>query len=154
MKLKISVPVTGMPSGISVYRSAEYSFDVHPSSTGSFTSLLVNNLSLELNAEGKVISVWGLCPHVRWTSASLVPPEAEFAEVFVADPGSLVAGVSEHINGPGHWPVLVDRQTGWVCVRGSEGAVAAKILNGVAIEIANTGELSALWLKPDQLPKL
>jgi len=135
------------PSFLLVYRPEEYSFDVEPAPGGGFTSILVDDLNLEVDELGRVISVWGLCPHTRWVEAKLAPPEADFGDVFVSDV-QLSRGVSIRLNHNKYLPVHVDPESGWVRIRG-EGIAAAssvKLLPGVIFEITEQGQFCSLWL--------
>jgi len=79
----IKSPLQGaIPNSMVVYHPSEYSFDTVPKQNAGFTSILLDTLSLEVDATGKVISVWGLCPYTSWKEARLTPPNAQFAEVF------------------------------------------------------------------------
>ncbi len=136
----------GIPNRILIYRADEYAFDVIPAPSTAFTSVLVNDLNLELDAHGHVISVWGLSPHTSWKRANLKPPVADFLNVtFVAD-GSLNRGVSVRLNKGKYWPVFVDPTSGWVCVKGDDRAtMAAKIMSGI---------IGSVLLGQHQLPDL
>lgn len=73
MHFKVARFADGIPNTSLVYRPEEYSFDVSPVPEGGICSVLFDDLNLELNSAGKVISVWGLCPHTRWKRAVLTP---------------------------------------------------------------------------------
>jgi hypothetical protein len=156
MKFRASLATGGIPNRVLIYRANEYSFDVTPSASDAFASALLDDLNLELDVNGKVVSIWGMCPHTRWKEAALSPPSAIFGEVYFVPDTPLVRGVSTRLNNDKKYrPVLVDLAAGWVCVQG-EGAAASsvKILPGVIIEITAQGDLCALWLKPDSFPEL
>jgi len=134
---------------------------MNPTPSGGFTSALLDDLNLELDIEGRVISVWGLCPHTRWKEADLMPPDAEFGELFVVPSVPLKAGVSVPINDKKYWPVLVDPSSGWVRVTSEATATATaavgttslvKIMPGVIVQITEEGKLAGLWLRPERLP--
>lgn len=135
------------PSSILVYRPEEYSFDVEPASGRGFTSILVDDLNLEVNELGRVISVWGLCPHTRWIEVKLTPPESDFGDVFFVSDVQLSRGVSVRLNHNKYLPVHVDPGSGWVCILG-EGTAASsvKLLPGVIFEITDQGQFCSLWL--------
>lgn len=153
MAFKVDYSTKQIPNSSLIYRPDDYAFDVRPTPEGGFTSALFDDLNLELNAAGRVVSVWGLCPHTRWKSADLIPPEAELGAVFFVSDSPLVRGVSVQLNKDKYRPVLVDRASGWVYVAGSgDAASSVRILTGVVLQIDQTGNLSGIWLKPDQLP--
>jgi hypothetical protein len=144
-----------IPNQTLLYRREECSFDVEPTPEGIFTSILVDDLSLEVNAIGKVISVWGMCPFTRWTEAEAVPPEAGFGDLIFESKEPLKPGVSIRITKTkeGYLPVTVDRKSGWVRIRDkSEPKRAVRPLMNVVIEIDDNGQISSLWLKPKYLP--
>ena len=63
MNIEFDVVEDGqIQNGAVVYRNHEFSFDVEPAPIRGFTSFLVNDLSLEVDDEGVLLSVWGLCP--------------------------------------------------------------------------------------------
>jgi hypothetical protein len=87
-----------IPNNSLVYRPEEYSFDVSPVPEGGISSVLFDDLNLELNNAGKVISVWGLCPHTRWKRAVLSPPQSSFGEIVFVSDSPPVAGISVRLN--------------------------------------------------------
>jgi hypothetical protein len=141
-------------NGALIYRPDEYSFDVEPVPAG-FTSILVNDLSLEVDRSGRMVSVWGLCPHPGWERAHLLSPSADICDIFVVADTPLQGGVSQRLNPEQRWPVLADTESGWVCVRSSQtGRSNAAILPGAILELDDAGQLCAVWLKPQTFPKL
>jgi hypothetical protein len=62
-----------------VYRPEEFSFDITPAPLSGFTSVLLDDLNLEVDETGKVVSVWGLCPHTRWNDSLLTPQRQRMA---------------------------------------------------------------------------
>ena len=152
MRFEASNAAAGMPSGALIYRADEYSFDTEPAAIGAFTSATIDYLSLELDSHGKIVSVWGLCPHNRWIGASLTVPMAEHGDIVLVPDSPLVPGGSMGIGSK--WPVLVDRSSGWVCVRGDPAAyTATNILPGVIVELSRQGDIASVWLKPQSLPR-
>ena len=147
MRFRTDLSTHRQPDCVLVYRPKEYSFDVEPAQSGGFTSILVDDLNLEIDDLGRVISVWGLCPHTRWLEASLTPPEANFGDVFFVPDGQLSRGVSIRLNHNRYLPVHVDPGSGWVRIQG-EGtpALAVKLLPGVIFEITGQGQFCSLWL--------
>lgn len=132
-----------------VYRHDEYSFDTLPSDSGGFTSALLDDLNIELEASGRVVAVWGLCPHTRWEACSHVAPEAQPGSLsFICD-RPLQGGVSVRLNQAGYLPVRFDEATGWIQVKGAQSAsVAVAIFPGVIFELTDQGEVASLWLRP------
>lgn len=152
MRFRINWSTGKVPNGTLVYRPAEYSFDIDPRPDGCFTSILLDDLSLEVDRASRVIAVWGVCPHTRWQAAVLTSPSAAFGELLFVPDAPLSRGVAVPLN-ERYLPVLVDRASGWVCVQKPAAAAAAavKVLNGVVVELTEQGQLCALWLKPERL---
>jgi len=134
-----------------VYRAQEYSFDSDPRPEGCISSVVVNDLELEVDDEGVVICVTGLCPHLAWQRTERAPPPARRHVLRVIDQ-EWVPGISKRLTSPGEWPMFVNRSVGYVCVGSPEG-------RGVGIEFApgcvavlQDGQLLALWLRPKGIP--
>ena len=100
----------------SVYQAAEYSLDaeVHPS--GCVTSILVNDVGLEVDEEGRVIYVAGLCPHTSWRPTKALPGVSERGALSVSIGKPLLPGVSLRLtDSNSRWPVYLNAEAGWVC---------------------------------------
>lgn len=144
-----------------VYRSMDYSFDVDPKPQGGGSSVVVNDLQLEVAEDGRVMYVWGLCPHTSWTKDALRPPQAHKAILLARPPGNATPGVSMRINRE-RWPVLVDQKHGWVkiaapsdSVEGNKQALGEKVYVEFApgtIAGLLDSHLRELWLRPLELP--
>jgi hypothetical protein len=137
-----------LPNAAVVYRSEEHSFDTDPSPAYGFTSLTIDDLNLEIDATGNVISIWGYCPSGTWRSGDLDPPlGADYGKVVAIPVEVLVGGVSIGIGKD--WPIRVDRSKGWVRIgRECSGVNAARVLTNAIIELGADGEICALWLNP------
>lgn len=155
MRFQKASPCEGPASGVLVYRPGEYSFAIEPLPLNGSTSILVNDLSLEVDETNRIISVWGLCPHPGWERTALSPPPAEFCDIFVVADAPLEAGISRRINPDCCWPMLADCESGWVCVSSRCGGSSyAKIFSGVILELDEVDQLCAIWLKPQRFPEL
>jgi len=151
MRFQIDFSSYQKPSGALIYRPEEYSFAIVPTPKGGFTSALLDNLNLELNERGKVISVWGMCPHTRWISATLTPPDAAFGDIFFLSDTPLSRGISIGLNSDGYLPVLVDPESGWLSIRTpSKPASTVRSLPGIIFETDEHGQLCGVWLKPER----
>jgi hypothetical protein len=132
-----------------VYRSNEYSFDTVSLPGSGFTSVLLDDLNVEMDASYRVCGIWGLCPNTRWIEQALTPPHAQQGALVVVSDHSFERGVSVRLNGKGYLPVHVDSRTGWIQVKGDlSPAVAIEIFSGVIFELTADGQFCALWLKP------
>lgn len=151
VKFEMASGVEQIPVRALVYRPQEYSFDMVPPLKGGFTSVLIDDLNMEVDDSGKVISVWGMCPHTRWVDASLVPPAAKVGALFVSSEGQLLRGVSVQVNGTKYLPTYADRRSGWVQIRSSAApATAIQVFSGVVVEIDEHGQFASLWLQPQK----
>jgi hypothetical protein len=134
MHFKAVFPIGQISNGTLVYRPSEYSFDVVPR-PNNFTSVLINDLNLELDEQGRVVSIWGLCPYTTWKTATLNPPNAEFGDVFILLGAPLERGISLRSNRD-RWPIFVDKVSGWVRVDGGCSRVrAVKVMIGVILGV-------------------
>ena len=151
VRFEAAFPASHISSGVLVYRREEYSFDVEPHQ-GNFTSVLFNDLNVEVNELGRATSVWGYCPYVGWRAATISPPPAEFGDLFFVSDEPLSPGVSQKPSEE-RWPIFFDRSSGWVFLDcGRKHEVAVKILTGVIAGIDSSGSVSGIWLKPNMLP--
>src|SRR5262245_6643943 len=135
-----------------VYRAEEYSFDVEPHCS-AYAAVVVNDLSLWLDAMGKVVTVSGYCPHPAWRTASVVPPSASPLDVYSDDGAVVQAGLAWSADPDRRWPVFVDRQSGWVCLAsGRSSTCCAEVLAGVVLGLDVDQQLADVHLKPTRLP--
>jgi hypothetical protein len=142
-----------LTESVLIYRPRDFSFDVEPRLPG-FTSVVVNDLSLEVDENGKVMKVWGYCPHVEWIRSRVLPGSADRLEVFAIGDQPFLRGVSQGVNSE-CWPVFVDQQSGWVCL--DSGRVAssyAEILEGAILALDDRQQLAVVYLKPKRLPQI
>lgn len=147
VRFRVAESSDQIPDAGLVYRADEYSFDVEPVPCGGFTSALINYVSLELDRDGRVIYIWGLCPYPGWKVADLSPPQAEFGKVFAVSDTPLERGVSVSVNESGYWPVLVDPSSGWVRLgsevkgeRETAAKASVKIMHGVIVILRRMGD--------------
>lgn len=138
--------------GILKYSEKEYSFQTDsPDKIEGFTSLLVNDLNLEINDEGIVCFVWGLCPHTAWGSTDATPGNIKTGLLKISGV-ELIPGVSKRINSE-RWPVVLNRKKGWICI-GDVNAQGAEIKFAPgAVAVIEAENLKSLWLQPDEIPK-
>jgi hypothetical protein len=136
-----------------IYRPGEFSFDIEPQQ-GSFTSVIVNELNLEVDEHGKLISVWGYCPYLAWEKSTISPPHADRLEVFAVSDKPFLMGLSLSVDPGRRWPVFVDQQSGWVCLDSRRTAISyAEVLTGVVLGFDAHDQLAAIYLKPLELPE-
>lgn len=149
VRFQVARDVRQVPRRELVYRRNEYSFDMEPPPNRNFTSVLVDDLNIELDDTGRVVSVCGVCPYTRWKDATLRPPSAKVGAVSVNSDAPLARGVSVQVNQNKYLPTFFDRCSGWIKIEAKkEPALAIRVFSGVIFEMDEHGELCSLWLKP------
>jgi hypothetical protein len=133
------------------YRSGEYAFFTD-GRYGSFTSVLLNDVQIEIDADGLATAVWGMCPHTSWIARSLAPPIA-ISAVLKCTGADWVPGVSVRLTPNHRWPAYVDRAKGWLCLGEADGSGGeAYAFAPGSVAVLRRGSLVALWLRPRTLP--
>lgn len=144
-----------------VYRQTEYSIDFKVASSdllaerigsASSTSLSLTTLQIEVGIEnGELLYPWGLFPKARWHTRTLSAPNLQPGRVCLVQGGEkLQVGVSVLIPGSSSWPIVWDKDTGWICVgndSSNQDATAVEFSKNAAVVLAG-GELVSLWLRP------
>lgn len=154
MKLhfKVSPNATFDKERALVYRSNENSFDTLPSRDTGITSVLLDDLNLEIDGSDRVIGVWGLCPIGRWKEMRLTPPTAHPGELLLVANPPLLAGVSVSLNKERYLPVYADYDSGWVQIKDVFVPFeSVQIYPGVIVELSNDGQICSLWLRPERV---
>ena len=149
MSICFDVNVRKQPPDRSViYRVSEFSFDVEPHPANGFTSFLVNDLSLEVDDQGNVLSVWGLSAYPGWQRGIVQPPEAPCGLVKIRTDLPLSSGISVAVAKENRWPALYDDASGWLVVGSHEKAEEfTEFLAGAILGLNSEKEFEALWLK-------
>ena len=84
-------------AGSLVYRRTEFSFDTVGRKCNGLSSILLNDLQLEVDESKRICAVLGLCPHTTWEEANVLPPNPkQGALVYGKD---LIPGVSVRAGG-------------------------------------------------------
>lgn len=154
MRLEV-VDAPTRTAGELVYRTEDFSFDIEPNPGGGFASLLVNDLQLEMDQNGAVFSVWGLCPHTSWIASKLTPPTTRRATVRPTEFGDeIVPGVGTRLVAC-RLPVHADSVSGWVRIGAEASSLnCVELFGGVLLEITEDGEFASLWLRPQDFPRI
>jgi hypothetical protein len=144
---------TELPATLLVYRRDEFSLDTLNRYAGGLTSIVVNDVQLEVSEKGEVSAVWGMCPHTTWVECEVPLPDYQPARLIYE--GEIIPGVSIGVNATDNrWQVRHDPQTGWIAVvpdRIPTSGEAVEFLPGCLAQLDQAGELLCLWLKPDIL---
>lgn len=153
MKFRVEASGAQRLNAYIVYRPEEYSFDTEPSPVESFTSVLFDDLNLEVDPSNRIVSIWGMCPHPRWIQRSHSVPEAIAGSVFVLPGAPLARGVSVRIGGAARLPVYFDPASGWLCIeRNREEATSVQPISGAILQLSERDELCSLWLNTGGSP--
>ncbi len=145
----------GTSQGIRLfYRRDEYSFLAQPVPSGRGVSVVVNDVQLWFDDEGRVLYVDGYCPYQGWQQTKLSPPAYSSAGLVVTDPNpkSVPSGTAVGINDlSSRWSVFVNPM-GWVCIGdpADHGDKAIEFAPS-SVVVLRGDQLIALWLHPTML---
>jgi hypothetical protein len=138
-----------------VYRKEDYSFDIEPHDNSGFTSIMINDLQLEIDEEGKIIYVWGLCPIIKYKETNEIPKNHKQGSLIALLDKPPTPGISYKLNEKERWPIYVNKKERRVCIGDP------KIENKQLIEFApgciatiDDQMLVAVWLHPKNLPNV
>jgi hypothetical protein len=136
-----------------VYREEDYSFDIEPHEGTGFTSIMVNDLQLEIDDEGKIIYVWGLCPLIKYEETNEIPERYESNSLIALLDKPPVPGISYRLNEKERWPIYINKKKGWVCI-GNPKINGKQMIEFVpnCVATLEDQEITAIWLKPKDLP--
>ena len=151
MKFRSDFCASSVANRAVVYRREEFSLDTVPSSLSAFTSILIDDISLEVDDQGKLVSIWGLCPHTRWKQIQLTPPTAREGELRALPSSALTQGVAVRLTEVGkHLDILFDNNSGWLKISNLPGPVeAVRVLRNAIIQLNANAEISSLWIRPE-----
>jgi hypothetical protein len=137
------------------YRYEDHSFDIEPFEGGGTTSIMVNDLQLEIDDNGKIIYVWGYCPLVKYKQTNEFPENHKLSALVALLDKPPVPGVSYRLNESERWPIYINKQNQWICV-GDPKMENKKLIEFAPNCIATMDgqELIAIWLHPNDFPYL
>ena len=138
-----------------VYRDEDYSFDREPHDGIGFASIMINDLQLEINDEGKVMYVWGLCPLTQYKETQEVPQKYKPHSLVALLDKSPTPGISYRLNEDCRWPIYINKGKKWICL-GNPGTKDKRLIEFAPNCIATMDgqELIAVWLYPEKFPDL
>jgi len=155
--MKFKIDFNGkMENRVLRYIIRDYSFSTVPLAKCHRFNLCVNMLELTINwDEGKVVSVDGYCPYGGWKKTKLSMPEYQPGALLVEINFEPIPGIVYPVTDREHWPMHVDKTTGWVCIGDylQGGPAVEFIKNCVAVVSKGEGDLLSLWLKPKYLER-
>ena len=132
-----------------VYISDDFSFDTINRQIPGATSVLVNDIQIEISIDRLAIAIWGMCPHTTWQQGRVPKPISKIGRLWFE--GDLTPGVSIRVTRPGeYWPVTFDPSSGWLHI-GQETLADDQAIEFVegCIVILREGEIIGLWLCAD-----
>ena len=155
--MKFSIEYTGKSEDrLLTYSTEGYAFDIDPVVQWVSFDLAINMISLtvvDYCHVNKVVQVWGYCPHGGWLPTDHNVPIYAPGELRVLE--NLEPGFTHSINKEGEWPVYVNQRSGWVCIGSlTKSGDAVEFINNCVAVVGSKQNLTALWLKPQSLPKL
>ncbi len=138
-----------------VYRSEDYSFDIEPLDGSGDTSIMINELQLEIDHEGKIMYAWGYCPLAKHEETNEFPHGYKRHSLVASLDKPLVPGISFRLNEDRRWPIYINKKKGWVCL-GNPNTKDKQLIEFAPNCIATMDgkELIAVWLHPENLPDL
>ena len=145
-------------NSVLMYRDEDYGFDTVPIYE-AFTSLMVNDLQLEINEDGEIMHVWGYCPLIEYKETKEFPQEYQTKCLVALLDEPPIPGISYRINKTeeypfGNWPIYINKTKGWVCI-GTPKTEGKQLIEFAANSVAalEDQEIVAVWLRPEQLPE-
>ncbi len=139
-----------------IYRANEYSFDISDMgglAASVFACIAIDTLMIEISADGHFLYVDGYCNYISWIETDVLSPKARFGSIQVSGV-ELIMGAGIDFTKPGEWPIYFNKKTGWVCIGNSNQSFPFDAIEFATntIAVINDKNLTAIWLKPVELP--
>ena len=132
-----------------IYVSNDLSFNTLDRQTQGVTSILINDINIDLSEDGEAVAIWGLSTKLSWQQGYVEKPESQPGRLRILD--TLTPGVSIRVTQLGnYWPVIYDPSSGWLRI-GPEESVsdqAIEFLSGCVLGLFKK-EICSLWLHPE-----
>ena len=136
-----------------VYRDEDYAFDIEPLDGSGDASILINELQLEIDHEGRIMYVWGYCPLIKYNETRNFPRRYQACSLVAVLNKPPIPGVSLSLNTDSRWPIYINKKKGWACLGNPE------VKNIQLVEFAPdcvaaliNSEIIGVWLQPEELP--
>ncbi|MDB6081214.1 MAG: hypothetical protein JWO53_486 [Chlamydiia bacterium] len=135
-----------------IYREEEFSFDIDQPQQNGFTSILINDLQLEIDDMGEILYVWGLCPLISYQEIEEIPQNYVAGSLVVLLEHTPIPGISYKLNKDSRWSIYINKKMGWVCI-GNPHSKSEYMVEFAPQCVASieAGELIALWIHPQKL---
>ena len=133
----------------------DYWFYMEPYDKYGFTSILVNDIELNVNDEGRITDVCGYCPLIEYKETNEFPEDYKNYSLIVILDNLPVPGASVRLTDVKGWPMYINKKKGWVCI-GNPDTENKQLIEFVPHCVATMEgqELIAVWLHPQKLPPL
>ena len=131
-----------------VYIAEDYSFDTIYRSTPGATSILVNDIQIEISIDKLVVAIWGMCPHTTWKEGHVYKPTSMVGNLWFDE--ELTPGISIRVTQPNeYWPVIFDPHSGWINIGNGliENDFAVEFVKGCVVSLRE-GKVASLFLHP------
>lgn len=133
------------------YRKKYEEFDTEPyEKCVHGTSLLINDLELEIDEDAKVRLVAGYAPLNPHHTTRKYPKRFEKGSIYFSfDPKRVPAGTHQ-LNNDGAWPLYFNEKRGWICI-GDPEIKDRQLVEFAPDAVASIkkSKIVALWLKPE-----
>jgi hypothetical protein len=135
------------------YRKVDYSIEsTKVTQNPAGFPLMLNDLYLELNEEGGLISIWGLCPHPSWVAREFVLPPASRGSLRYLEVASLIPGIAHRLNSDRRWETWCSPTHGVLRLEsGCQAKEHVQVAEEVIVSLDVQGSMTDLWLKPNHL---
>ena len=149
VKMFRSTVANQLLEGKLVYSADDFSFDTINRRIPGATSVLVNDIQIELSIDHLAIAVWGMCPHTTWKKGHVFKPMSKLGSLWFE--GDLTPGISIRVTQPSeYWPVIFDPHSGWLNI--GHGLLAddhaIEFVKGCIVTLRG-GEIANLFLQPE-----
>jgi hypothetical protein len=129
-----------------IYYRDEHSFSVEGERLDSYTSLLINDIQLQMDEDGNLLYVDGYCPLVHKKPIDIRPANIIKAKIRFKEINKLDAGISKRINDEERWSIYENDE--WICIGNPNNQDSfIEFANGCVLGFLNNTIVS-IWLKP------
>jgi len=134
--------------GTLFYEKEEFSLNTEPFYENGFSSLLINDIQLEIDEDSVLLYIWGFCPLQQAKEIDSFPSYYETRQISVLTETPLIAGISKRIN-HARWDIFYNKANDWICIGNPKlsGQHLIQFAPGAIATIENQ-EIIALWLHP------
>lgn len=138
-----------------VYVEHEYAVTSEPWISDCEFEIIINRLAL-CGKRGRIIQINGIADYKPGLLTSYIPPHGRPGALYVSF--ELDQHGDYNNSGTVDWyelPVFVNAETDWICIGHPTGVgVAVEFMENSIAVINEFGELVALWIKPEGLPRI